>query len=684
MNNTAAPDDLAPNMVAKALNCQLTNITGGKASVAWRPAFFGLLSSALSGNPRIISMYPYEIGGYEYILLLGNNGSLYTYKLEERTATAYASAITVYTNPQSWVTAKDVAWLVNGTDQISFNGSTVAGFGITRPTVGTLAGAAGAAGNHNGTYELRVTFGISSLDVESSASDSAASTVVVASQAISWTNIPVSADSRVDRRYLHIRNTSTMTNFYRAGTITNNTDTTATTDILDTALTIIAPSTTSNEPPPSGAKYLAWHKNRVFVATDTLVYWGNLGKPTEFNTLYNKVNPNPSDGQKITGLAVFHDMLIVFKERSMYGIVGDDPNSWIIKQLYPAVGCHSSASILSVEDKLFWWSREGPMVWGGASQPMNIGTQFINETLNLINDKSYASLHSIIAGLDIDGQRILWSTPITTDIGGADSTNLRMYLLPFNYRVGRWESDGWTATNVLSMAAAAENTYGNMRLYLGNDQGFLFKLSDLHYKDSWLTSDGLIAGDTSYSTSTTSWASIASKTFTIATTTTNAVKGRSMALWTSAGIYKGDRRILSNTTTVATVDATFDYTDETLPGVYTYYIAGHDMVLDLPWWDFGAPFVKKRLEYVYLLADLTTVTYPITVQVFVDDTESTVASSIATNLYVSTGIEVPKKLRIDLTGRSFKVRIIDPKAANDRMILRQVTLRAEILTDNLN
>lgn len=78
----------------------------------------------------------------------------------------------------------------------------------------------------------------------------------------------------------------------------------------------------------------------------------------------NFIDVRPDDGDKITALGRFQDSVIVFKEKSIYQLTFDDTGDPVIVSVTGATGCLSHKSVESVENDLYFLSREGLRVLG--------------------------------------------------------------------------------------------------------------------------------------------------------------------------------------------------------------------------------------------------------------------------------------------------------------------------------
>lgn len=82
----------------------------------------------------------------------------------------------------------------------------------------------------------------------------------------------------------------------------------------------------------------------------------------------NVIDIRKNDGDKITGLAVFQDILIVFKERAIYQVTFDASGNPTVTPITYATGCVSHRSVKAVENDIYFLSREGLRVLGNQPQ----------------------------------------------------------------------------------------------------------------------------------------------------------------------------------------------------------------------------------------------------------------------------------------------------------------------------
>jgi hypothetical protein len=678
-------DALQPTESPRGRNSALTLASNGQAVVAKRHGASVYNTTPISGSPAVLGQYAYRkftaAGSYTlYHLAVSDNGRLDAISSIGAAAAADASTPTPFTSGTylpDFATSNNLCFMVNTNgDAKKFNGTSVQNFGITRPTVGTMALAdSGIAGSPNGTYEGRVTFYNSVTGQESSISNSTTATVTVASKKINWSNIPVSSDTQVTSRRLYIRNTSTMTNFYLAATISDNTSTTAVTNNTDASLVTLGPDTAENDPPPSGVRLLASHLSRLFASDGVSLYFSKVGFPESFDP-DNTEAVNANDSDQITGIHSAHEILIVFKRTQIYGLFGDDPDAWTIRLISSDIGCVSQRSIRTVEGVTYWWSLKGPMAWDGTGLPKAIGTPSIGPSINSTS-LAFGSFDKVCTEADSTNERVMFAVPET----GQTRNTL---IFPFNYRLGVWESDGWNPFDTASMAAI-EDANKIPWVMIGSYSGQVFKWWDA-------TSDAIPSGTTSGTVTSATSTTVTDSTAAFPTTGGKLID-RYVYLIDPTGTVVQRKRITGNTATVLTVDSSFPI-DGTVTG-YTYAIGTADFSWDTPWLDLGQPFFKKRYEYLYTQFGVASVDQTIYVDLFKDFDDSNAIFTTSFTTTNSSGVwdtslwdsatwggiaAGTKRTRIGRTGRFLRLRYRN-RTPDQIVTLYKVGIRAELLTD---
>lgn len=581
--HSATDPVLVPKLSGRGRNSTLAQGDAGTPYVSKRMGLTCVNPNGLAAPTAYVGQHEFEkvSTGDRFHLLYTAAGTLL-----KRTTGDVITSIASGLGADVWadfVSTNEVVFFTNGRVQRKFDGTSLTKMGIDRPTVGSLAGTAGAAGDPNGTYELRVTFANSSTGHESSASNTAAATVTVTNDVIDWSNIPVSSDTQVDLVYLYVRNVATQRFFYRAGSVTNGT-TTASTDFDDENLTVQAPTTISNDPPPVATKFLTYKDGRIFAATATALYYTPPLQHEAFD-LTNRVETF-SDGQPITGIRAFKDSLLVFKADRTYVIRGIDPDTWTIDVLDGRHGCGSHRTIIEGGLWLYWWGRHGLYRWDGLSTDVDdIGQRLYGAPDDRV---FYAEVLRASACIDPTRNRLLFALP---DIGQARAT----FILPFSLALEVFESDGWDPMDAASLGTARD-AVGVSRAYLGSYIGQIFSFGTA-------SNDGVVTGTKT-------------GTFVAASTTVAAVSDIAAAFDTSGqglierkvSFFAADGtpivsyprpHITGNSSSIISLNKTVS--GFTVGETYTYVVGGPDFWWETPEGNCGAPWFKKRFEYLFML-----------------------------------------------------------------------------------
>jgi hypothetical protein len=114
----------------------------------------------------------------------------------------------------------------------------------------------------------------------------------------------------------------------------------------------------------------------------------------------NFIDIQPNDGDRITGLGVFADQVVVFKQFAIYQLAFDDTGNPVVSPITRATGCVSPRSVVPVENDLYFLSREGVRVLGNEANYFNsIRTSIISKNIeNLtigMDEASFAKANAI-------------------------------------------------------------------------------------------------------------------------------------------------------------------------------------------------------------------------------------------------------------------------------------------------
>lgn len=106
------------------------------------------------------------------------------------------------------------------------------------------------------------------------------------------------------------------------------------------------------------------------------------------------IDINKNDGQYITGLGFFQDVLIVFKEKSIYQLYFNSSGSFVVERISSSYGAVNHAAIASVENDCYFLTDKGIYVLGNepnyyASIRTNELSSRIKTLLQRINPAHY-------------------------------------------------------------------------------------------------------------------------------------------------------------------------------------------------------------------------------------------------------------------------------------------------------
>jgi hypothetical protein len=680
---TSTTEAHAVNASPRGRNSALAVIAGVGAVPSKRKGLRTVNTTPITGTPGILGQYEFRrrSGGSvtRYHLLVSDTGRLDKVNADNTTSAAdsvTAAPFTSGTYYPDFATMNNRVFMCNSQDRKWFDGTTVYGWGITAPSTAPSLAVSASAGSHNGTYEARVTFYNANTGEESSAGPTS-STAAPTNDQLDWSSIPVSADAQVTARRLYLRNTATQGYFYLAGTVANNTATTATTNVADTALITKGPDTTENAAPPSGIKYCETHQSRMFVADDTTVYYSKIGLPSAFSpSAYLSINSD--DGKVIRGLLSFAGGLVVLKAGAIYFIntPDSDPNTWSVELVDASVGCAGHRSISTTEGLAFWWcGHNGPIAMGGDLRPRSIGLALIGPTLSEDNI-NYEQLPLIVSAVQVTQERVLFAVP------GAGQTRNTIYL-PYHYRLQVWEADRWEAIDACSLVAIDDST-GTPWVYAGGYEGQVFRWWDA---DNDGVPSGTMDGSVTAATSTTLTDSTAAFV-----TSGGALVERYVLAIDPAGTQVQRRRITSNTATELTVTPAWSVTPDTS---WTYVVGGPQFEYDTRWFVSDLPFHRKRYRFMYVLAGSSTSAINVTLNLFLNYNATSPVKSVTVGASTTAAewdeaefddavfgdtVPIHSRTRVARKGRSWRLRIANYNADED-VVLYKVGMTGELLTD---
>lgn len=188
----------------------------------------------------------------------------------------------------------------------------------------------------------------------------------------------------------------------------------------------------------------------------------------------NVIDIRKNDGDKITALAVFQDVLIVFKERSIYQVTFDSSGNPTVIPITYATGCISHKSVAAVENDLHFMSREGHRVLGNEPQFFTaIRTQILSIRVKPITDAISKSYYSRCNAVYFDNKYIL-AHPTGTSSAIART-------LTYDRRFQAYSL--WSNFNAMDMVKFIETDNSETLYFLDTNGTQLYKRVDGTYND---------------------------------------------------------------------------------------------------------------------------------------------------------------------------------------------------------
>jgi hypothetical protein len=610
----AAENDETPNESSPfAHNTALRSIGGGIATFGTRPGLKIVNTTALTSTPafHLIKNYPYNNSGItNKLALVTAIGRLY-YKDDTNTI---GSEITPpanfpYTSGRCFASGDypvDSTVMNNRLFMVNTNGErrsvlneTFKMFGLDH--IGNVVAsnqATGTSAMPAETYDVQTTTYDSATGAESSSSP-VQSVTLGANERIRVIITPTAGESaRYTHWRIYIRRQTTQSNLFRVlvtedaaganiasdGNIPIAT-TTAYVDLSAASiaqLVLVAPSETENNEPPTTARFIGTYGGRLLLADLQNFYWSKLGLPDAFPP-GNSDALDTGEGDELRGTHEFSDDLyLLLTANNVWGIFGNDPQTWVIKAIDQNVGCASHRSIVKIPGGVAWWSStQGPVMFDG-TRVQKIGLDKLGVEISL-NDVEGSRLGHVVAGFDPVGQRVLSGYSLLNTSSRNDA------ILPFSTRVNEFEATRWNPMDI-SCFGIGYDTDDKLKLFCGNYGGQLFILDDNTLNDG--APSGTVTGTFVPAAST-----VGTITSTGFYTTGAGLAERYVIVLDDMGRIAGRARISSNTATVLTLASNLTLTaGET----YTFNVGGFDFRLYTKQLDFKQAFLRKRVDNVYI------------------------------------------------------------------------------------
>lgn len=191
---------------------------------------------------------------------------------------------------------------------------------------------------------------------------------------------------------------------------------------------------------------------------------------TEANILDIRKN----DGDKIKGLGIFQDQVIVFKERSIFSLTFDATGAPTVTPITNATGCISNHTIQAVENDLYFMSREGLRSLGNQAQYFDaIRTSVLSAAIQPTFDDVTANLYPSYNAVYWQN-KFMVAAPIPI---APDASSMIVYDRRFQ-AFSRWDT---ITADAMVVYTGWQN---DQHLYVINDVGTqMYELSSANFTD---------------------------------------------------------------------------------------------------------------------------------------------------------------------------------------------------------
>lgn len=581
--------------------------------------------TAITAGSRVDLLYEFRREGVAAGELLAVcNGSLYKWdgaaSFTLLDATGFGLNVPIEAN-----TFRNLAFLMDGTTQQMYDGTSVLDIGFAAPTAAPALAAVAGPGV-TGTYQTLAVWYDSTHDHESSPTDYG-TPVVFTNQQRQHTKPTGSPPANVDKWRIYCRRTDTNEVYFKLVAETAVGTATATEALADSARNLasnlLAPLPNANDVPPVFA----------FMCNAQ-----GYGFGVQLNSSFVHVSANGDlqswhpkdvlgvargDGQNVTTIRTVGDgtsasgtMIIAQKARKTYQLQGDRM-PFVPKELNPGFGNHSQASAIDAVGRYWAWDDEkGPY-----------STDLQGTWTSLVDGRIENVIATVNLGAEIRACHVKKLGLICWIVAVGSSLRTRT-MLAYNYVIGAW------LPPITGIEYGALTTFqlsdGSVSFYVGDQWGRVYR----YFTDDveGPPSGTLTAPVTAASASTVTAASAAFYT------AGDGLKGMPVAVVDAAGNWQW-RTIQSNTGTQITIDtingSVWGQTPDT---TYTVVVGGIDWYWTTPLVDFEKPNLKKKGGYVYVELRAQTASFVLLVRGRLDDSASPASTSDTFLGPVNTGV----------------------------------------------
>ncbi len=352
LNTLVSSTQIKPNELADAQDIQA--VEDGKIQCPRDgQAYYGS-----SSGSRITGLFPYykADGTNKLLRISGTNLQVYS-NGNWVNVTGFTFTTGLDTNG---VMAYDRLYLCNGTDPLTyFDGSVIQSFTELTPPNAPTVTRTGTAGSYTFSYKIEA------VSANGQTTPSAAGSTTLNQSSLDTSNYMTVTWGAVTNAIGYNIYGRKDGQWYFIAYLEGNGSTTYVDKGAVTANEAFPPAEGNSTGGQKG-KYVTLYKDSLFIAGDPnnpsrLYYSGGGDKINDFTIGGGGgfIDIAKNDGQRITGLIVFKDSLIVFKQRSIYKFNFSTSGLPQVELINPAVGCVAPRSIVAVENDVFFASDRG-------------------------------------------------------------------------------------------------------------------------------------------------------------------------------------------------------------------------------------------------------------------------------------------------------------------------------------
>lgn len=218
-------------------------------------------------------------------------------------------------------------------------------------------------------------------------------------------------------------------------------------------------------------KYLEVNNNRLlitgFSAAPSSVVPSELINPYIYKA-ENLFEVRTNDGDVISGIKTYNDETLIFKRKSFYRLLGDNPSNYSISEVSLEYGCLNNKTIIEFKERLAWLDRQGIVLYNGSTYEV-ISTK-IEPIFRRMN---FTAAETQACAVHFNNRNQVWfGIPI-------DGSQVNNITLVYDYLIQAWTIfDGFNPASFYY----TQNT-GTPRVIMGDYSGMIRSFSESLFSD---------------------------------------------------------------------------------------------------------------------------------------------------------------------------------------------------------